>query len=74
MPKDSPCHYCTDRHLTCHSDCQTYKDWAVEYAESRRRPRYDSECVVFLSERNKRIKDMWNEQACKRYREGRGKR
>lgn len=27
MKPIAPCRDCTDRHATCHSDCERYKEW-----------------------------------------------
>lgn len=29
--KEAPCHGCTDRSITCHSECDKYKEWKTEY-------------------------------------------
>lgn len=35
MMRHAPCKNCTDRNADCHSICNLYKEWKIEYEEER---------------------------------------
>lgn len=41
--KDSPCHYCSDRRVGCHSECEKYKAFKAECEEERQKRLKDNE-------------------------------
>ena len=32
----APCKDCTKRHVSCHCDCEDYKQWKQEFADNKR--------------------------------------
>ena len=34
---ESPCYKCEDRHVGCHSTCETYKEYCAECEEIRKK-------------------------------------
>lgn len=37
-----PCYHCERRYITCHSDCEKYKDWSNQHKETLKK-RYQSQ-------------------------------
>ena len=59
MKPIAPCRDCTDRHATCHSDCERYKEWQKvndEYNE-RKRAHDEKTSWRFFKEKTK----LWNQ-------------
>lgn len=43
----APCHYCTDRHPKCHSECKKYAEWRATVAEisAKKSQEYILDCI-----------------------------
>ena len=39
MSLDNACHYCTKRHLNCHSTCEAYAEFKKEMEVAKKRER-----------------------------------
>lgn len=63
--KKCPCKDCSDRHASCHADCDKYKSWRAEYdaLKAEAQPKTNAEknyvdYVCTISRRLKRLK-IW---------------